>query len=199
MRYLRFVLIPAVLFLLPGIGQAGWFWQNPLPQGNTLQSVCFIGNNTGYTVGYNGRIFKTTDGGTSWGNLNRGETRDLYSIHFPVRDTGYAVGCLGAMVKTTNGGANWDTLRTVTGRDLYSVHFPVNAQTGYTVGGNYSGGGSTILKTTNGGASWASPIPYTSQPLFSVHFPVDAETGYAVGRYTIFKTTYDTEHEDSGK
>ena len=42
MRYLRFVLILAVLFLLPGIGQAGWFWQNPKPQGNSLSSVCFL-------------------------------------------------------------------------------------------------------------------------------------------------------------
>jgi photosystem II stability/assembly factor-like uncharacterized protein len=66
MRLFKFVLIPAVLFLLPGIGQAWWFWQNPKPTGNTLRSVCFIDSTTGYAVGDLGTLLKTTDGGLNW-------------------------------------------------------------------------------------------------------------------------------------
>ena len=29
LKTLRFALVPGVLFLLAGIGQAGWFWVNP--------------------------------------------------------------------------------------------------------------------------------------------------------------------------
>ena len=34
-----------------------WCWQNPLPQGNTFHSVCFIDQNHGWAVGDHGTIF----------------------------------------------------------------------------------------------------------------------------------------------
>jgi hypothetical protein len=105
MKYLRFALIPAVLFLLPGIARAGWFWQNPLPQGNPLQSVFFVDNNTGYTVGSAGTILKTTNGGANWASQSSGTTNTLFSVHFPLdAQTGYAVGEFGTILKTTDGG-----------------------------------------------------------------------------------------------
>ena len=42
--------------------QPGWFWQNPLPQGNTLRGVSFSDVNTGTAVGSAGTILRTTDG-----------------------------------------------------------------------------------------------------------------------------------------
>ena len=50
---------------------AQWFWQNPLPQGNPLTSICFTDANTGWAVGTGGTIMKTTDGGSNWENQNR--------------------------------------------------------------------------------------------------------------------------------
>jgi hypothetical protein len=35
---------------------AQWFWQNPLPQGNTLFSTFFVNSNTGWAVGEAGTI-----------------------------------------------------------------------------------------------------------------------------------------------
>ncbi|HEY5499613.1 MAG TPA: YCF48-related protein [Bacteroidales bacterium] len=46
--------------------QTGWFWQNPLPQGNSLYGVEFISSTEGWAVGANGTILKTSDGGASW-------------------------------------------------------------------------------------------------------------------------------------
>jgi len=45
---------------------AGWFWQNPRPQGNPLASVYFVDPDTGYAVGESGTILKTTNGGAAW-------------------------------------------------------------------------------------------------------------------------------------
>ena len=136
MRYLRFVLIAAVLFLLPGIGQAGWFWQNPLPQGNTLQSVCFIDNNTGYAVGWLGTIIKTTDGGSNWSILNSGTLNYLSAVQFPLdAQTGYAVGNKGSILKTTNNGATWVGQFSDSLHFFSSICFPVDAQTGYVISG----------------------------------------------------------------
>ena len=171
MKTLRFVIIPAVLFLLPGIGQAGWFWQNPLPQGNRLWSVYCLNDTTGFTVGSFGTILKTTDGGANWVSQASGSTVWLRSVHFPMDAlTGYTVGWYGTILKTTNGGANWVSQSSGTTNGLNSVHFPVDAQTGYAVG---SGG--VILKTTDGGTNWVSQTG-TSVWLTSVHFPVDAQT-----------------------
>ena len=46
--------------------QSGWFWQNPLPQGNTLWGVSFTDANTGTAVGGSGTILRTTNGGVAW-------------------------------------------------------------------------------------------------------------------------------------
>ncbi|MCK4548296.1 MAG: hypothetical protein KAW17_12745, partial [Candidatus Eisenbacteria sp.] len=45
--------------------QPVWFWQNPLPQGNSLSDVCFTDANTGTAVGAIGTILRTTDGGAT--------------------------------------------------------------------------------------------------------------------------------------
>jgi photosystem II stability/assembly factor-like uncharacterized protein len=46
--------------------QEGWFWQNPLPQGNNLSEIFIISHNSAIAVGELGTIIKTTDGGTDW-------------------------------------------------------------------------------------------------------------------------------------
>jgi hypothetical protein len=40
-----------------------WRWENPLPQGNQLESVFFTDPTTGYVVGQTGTILKTGNGG----------------------------------------------------------------------------------------------------------------------------------------
>jgi photosystem II stability/assembly factor-like uncharacterized protein len=82
-----------------------WTWQNPLPQGNCLNSVRFIDVNTGYAVGNNGTILKTTDAGTTWSTVSSGTTYNLNSVCFPTPDIGYIVGAesyFGIVMKTTD-------------------------------------------------------------------------------------------------
>lgn len=46
---------------------SGWIWQNPLPQGNHLNSVRFApGGRVGFSVGNDGTILWTKDGGFNW-------------------------------------------------------------------------------------------------------------------------------------
>ena len=60
------VLVFAFLLTISFQINAQWFWQNPLPQGNTLLDMSFVNQNLGWAVGYNGTILKTTDGGENW-------------------------------------------------------------------------------------------------------------------------------------
>ena len=69
-----------------------WRWQNPLPQGNLLESVFFTDSNTGYAVGNAGTILKTADGGVTWSIYSSGPINQLNSVFFTDANTGFAAG-----------------------------------------------------------------------------------------------------------
>ena len=141
------LLLILILLSFNTFSQTGWVWQNPLPQGNTLQSVCYINAPTGIAVGGSGTILRTTNSGSSWEVTTSGTTSDLYSVFFIDANTGAAAGVDGTILRTTNGGVNWSIQSTGTVVTLLSIHF-INANTGTAVGE-----GGTILRTTNNGAN----------------------------------------------
>ncbi|MEO8211325.1 MAG: YCF48-related protein, partial [bacterium] len=154
---------------------------------NNLNSIYFIDNNTGWTVGNDSTILKTTNGGINWANQTCGTSSYFYSVHFSNNNTGWIVGTNGSILKTENEGTNWIRQIIETDIRLYSVYF-TDTNTGWTVGYNSTFNG-TILKTVNGGTNWISQISGTSNLLFSVHF-IDNNTGWTVGMGgTILKTT----------
>jgi photosystem II stability/assembly factor-like uncharacterized protein len=162
-----------------------WNWQNPLPQGANLNGVCFTDANTGYAVGLDGVILKTTDAGISWTPQNSGTTNSLGSVYFTDSDTGYVVGFGPTMFKTTNGGSTWISMP-VSAPSLSDVFF-TDAYTGYAVGTN--GSSATILKTIDGGVTWTTQLTTPVTNFNSVYFCNDS-TGYVVGNGgRIFKTT----------
>lgn len=61
---------------------------------------------TGWAVGDNGTILKTTDGGNTWGLQTSGTTESLQSVHFINTQTGYIVGTNGVILKTVTGGGS---------------------------------------------------------------------------------------------
>src|SRR5689334_6126344 len=81
--------LPAKLSSRIGAGSSvgQWVWQNPLPQGNTLQDFSFVDTNNGFAVGARGTILRTTDGGTSWDILASGTDDDLYGVAFTDSNT----------------------------------------------------------------------------------------------------------------
>ena len=127
-----------------------WFWTNPLPQGNQLNSVRFINSTTGFAVGNNGTMLKTTNSGDSWEVLHVFEPKNLNSIFFLNSIVGYAVGDSGLIIKTTNGGNSWITQNSGLDTNLTDIFF-LNENLGYATG--FWG---LILKTTNGGTTWTN-------------------------------------------
>ena len=47
----NFLLLFTTFFALNNAHPQGWVWQNPLPQGNILNSVYFTDANNGYAAG----------------------------------------------------------------------------------------------------------------------------------------------------
>ncbi len=181
-RFCLFCLVLGFSSLFAFAQQPDWKWQNPLPTGNNLNDVYFVGTQTGWVVGDFGNILKTSNGGSDWSIQSSGFTNKLNSVYFVDTQTGWAVGANGIILKSSNGGQSWQAQNSGTANSLLSVNF-TDAQTGWAVGT-----GGTILKTSNGGSSWQSQSSGTFNQFNSVYFP-DAQTGYAVGfPGTILKT-----------
>ena len=83
--------------------QSGWFWQNPLPQGNTLSAAATPDPSTMVAVGYGGTILRTTDGGATW-TPQIATYWALYGVSFVDANTGTAVGVDGTILRTVTGG-----------------------------------------------------------------------------------------------
>jgi len=107
MKNIALLFTAFVLIQFTTLAQQGWFWQNPLPQNNTLRSVDFVNELTGWAVGDVKTILRTTDGGTTWKIQSSGTTEQLTGVSFTDTDNGTAVGLYGTILRTTNGGNTW--------------------------------------------------------------------------------------------
>lgn len=146
-----------------------------------FRSVFFTDSITGYTVGDNGVIHKTINGGLSWASQSSGVTNNLQSVVFTNATTGYIVGENGIILKTMNGGTNWATQTSGTPNTLYSVYF-TDINTGLAVGTN-----GVILKTIDAGATWTARKSNLSTNLISTHF-ANTSVGYVTSEGKIIKT-----------
>jgi len=139
-----------------------------------LRSICAINDMICWTVGNDGSIQKTVDGGMTWELQNSGISDVLYSTFFANEMAGWAVGQYGTILNTTNGGEEWSLQNSGTSNNLQSIFF-INEQTGWAVGRS-----GTILKTMNGVINWESQVSGTTSWLYSVHF-TNINNGWAVG------------------
>jgi photosystem II stability/assembly factor-like uncharacterized protein len=105
--------------------------------GDIYQDMKFIGS-TGYAVGYQGEVIKSTDRGITWytaraGNGVFSSPDHLLGVDFFDENNGYAVGESGLMVHTSNGGQDWQTVKAFTSERLRGVHM-FSATSGIVVG-----------------------------------------------------------------
>ncbi|MCX6157978.1 MAG: YCF48-related protein [Ignavibacteriae bacterium] len=185
MRKLILAIIIMTLNSSMSLSQYGWFWQYPRPVGSHLEDCFFTSENTGYAVGWDGTIIKTTNAGSEWMQLNSGSNRFLYSVFFTNQTTGFVISgdesfpTNNILLKTTNEGVSWEQKYSFTNTHLSCVYF-INESVGFIVGGRYWSGG-RIFKTTDSGNNWSqfSPDP-TTNFINSVFFTSDS-VGYVAG------------------
>jgi photosystem II stability/assembly factor-like uncharacterized protein len=179
MKYIPFAVL---LCSQLSFAQNGLFWENPLPQGNSLSSVSFSNPDTGTAVGLNGTMLLTNDGGGSWTSVSSGTTNSLFGVSWH-GNMGVAVGLNGTILSTADGGASWTSEFSGTANALFGVSFSGSNR------GTAVGLQGTILSTADGGASWTSVSSGTAYALYGVTF-ASVDNGTAVGLAgTILRTT----------
>jgi photosystem II stability/assembly factor-like uncharacterized protein len=166
-----------------------------------LRSVYFVNSLVGFSVGYDGAILRTLNGGSTWDTLTapgNAALRHLNSVFFSNPNVGYIAGGFPAndsiqtIIKTIDGGNTWSIQRDARGYWLRAIFF-VDSNTGFAVGDH-----ATVLKTTNGGTNWNAITlngNLSTRTLNSVYF-LNSDTGFIVGGnksndsiQTIIKTT----------
>lgn len=134
------------------VGQSGWNWGNPQPQGNTLRTVEFAGGR-GYAAGDFGTLLRTDDGGRNWVGIPTGITANLSRIRAVNQDT-VVIGSGCVLRRSDDGGTTFKRLR-YNGSEascpttIASLYFP-SPDIGYVVASDGS-----VVRTANGGSTFS--------------------------------------------
>jgi photosystem II stability/assembly factor-like uncharacterized protein len=183
--------LPASASATGSTGSGGWVWQNPLPQGNTLNAVDFVDTGHGWAVGDNGVILATEDGGNSWIQQTSWTTNRLEGVAFCDLNHGWVVGQAGLILETSDGGHTWLIQDSGISADLYAVAFS-DSRHGWAVGQAVedagAGASGTILATRDGGTTWTAQAAGVINWLQSVSC-ADDDHAWAVGPDGVLATT----------
>lgn len=92
-------------------------------QNAKLNAVFFINQTTGWSVGAEGKVFQTINGGKFWREQKSNVLKDLKSIFFKDTAEGWVVGNEGLLLHTTTAGNVWTTVDSVSRHNLEKVTF----------------------------------------------------------------------------
>ncbi len=176
-------LIAVLTLVISGISfpQQGWVWQNPLPQGNSLNAIQSINSTSGFACGRNGTILKTDSSGSGWELLNFPARANITSLDFITENDGWAAGIADStayVYNTSDGGNSWQSSMEKKAGQV-SLFF-LNENRGWI------SIDSTLFTVINSAAP--SSIKSFPQIIYSIFF-LNTNTGWlAAGNY-VYKTT----------
>jgi photosystem II stability/assembly factor-like uncharacterized protein len=113
-----------------------------------LFDTCFTSPNEGWVVGDLGRVYKTTDGGTTWQRQEASGRDPMLGISCLDGKQAWISSIAGRVFKTADGGTTWTLQQTPVKRNLFKIVF-VNPLRGTAVGDF-----GAIVHTEDGGATW---------------------------------------------
>ncbi|MEO0404199.1 MAG: YCF48-related protein, partial [Bacteroidota bacterium] len=103
----------------------GMSWNRPWTPGisSNLYDVEMVTLDTVFTSGVSGEIFRSTDEGESFQEMNTPTNEVLYGLEFVNSNLGFSCGFNGVILKTEDGGDNWEIKETGTISRLFDVEF----------------------------------------------------------------------------
>ena len=175
MKTLITTIVASGLIAFTGISQT-WSPQNTNTN-RDLESIFFVDSCTGWALGKNGTVIKTTSRGGSWFSQDIANQFDIKGSYFHDNMSGVAVGKQagvdGFIMRTSDGGFNW-IIDSMVVEKLEDVWF-VNTQMGWTCGRN-----GYVAYTADGGVTWTNQNTGSGEDLQGIHFETSL-IGWAVG------------------
>jgi photosystem II stability/assembly factor-like uncharacterized protein len=147
-------LLLAVIIVVAGSTHAqsvdGIRWIAPPVNGNALKKMVFVSPDTGWIVGTQGTILRSTDGGDHWEQVASGTRNDLNGIAFASDQSGWIVGDNGTLLVTVTGGEAWEQRDLQLEDKLNDVAF-LSENVGLIVGDF-----GVMLRTSDAGETWVT-------------------------------------------
>jgi len=150
---------------------------------DALIDIAVYNENVAWTVGENGLILYTDNGGRSWNAQVIDTKYKLNAVNFANDRIGWVVGDNGYLARTSSAGLKWISVTTNTINNLNGLD-SISQTLAWAVGDN-----GTILKTTNG-VTWIALTSGITNDLYDVKF-IDSNNGWAVGSDGIVIKTND--------
>jgi photosystem II stability/assembly factor-like uncharacterized protein len=138
-----------------------------------LNDIETLNQDTGFSVGDNGRIKWTKDKGINWTELNSGSNENLIGIKFFNANKGIIIGENSTVLITSDGGVNWNRKNLNSENELRTVSI-LNENTAFVTAAN-----GKIYNTSDAGNSWASLNTGTNETIAFVKF-ISSNSGVAV-------------------
>ncbi|MBH8569423.1 T9SS type A sorting domain-containing protein [Microvirga sp. STS02] len=156
-------------------------WQETATGVQVLSSF-FVSGKVGFMGTWGGKIYKTTNGGTTWTKLSEVTyiPSEITMLHFISPLVGFAHREHSDLLRTSDGGLTWTVVSNRL-EDINEMHF-LSSSVGFAVG-DYG----TIYSTATAGLSWTAIGPAATSGLIagnnwrSVYFTSPA-TGYVTGQ-----------------
>jgi photosystem II stability/assembly factor-like uncharacterized protein len=159
----------------PNTYATGKIWISSGPDG--VVSLAFNLQNTAivYAGRHCGGVFKSTDGGSTWGNsgltdhmitslaINPENPAIVYAGTSSGHCTGGVDFAYGAIFKSTDGGSSWVEAYSLQYRSVNSV--VLNPENPAIV---YAGTGNGVFRSTDGGSTWGRASVWDNQYIYSL-------------------------------
>ncbi len=137
----------------------GATWQQrDVPTRSGLNGVFFHDRSTGWAVGHDSVILRTTDGGTTWERVYWApdDEAPFFDVWFADKNYGIAIGAYGSFFETTDGGTTWDS-RWIS-EDDWHLHKIARATDGTMYIAAEAG---SVYRSDDGGENWTTLLtPY---------------------------------------
>lgn len=182
MKTIKLFVIVLLLGLTTRLSATTWSTLNTGTQ-NHYWGIKFLNETTGFAVGSNGKIIKTSNGGNTWVNIPSGTSAILFSIDFNNKGTGIIVGDSKIVLRSTNYGDSWYVINLGAGEKIRRVKF-VNDNLVFGVGDP-----GVVYKSSNGGINWTSTATVFTGGIKGLSF-MNENDGIVVGLSgSVFKTS----------
>lgn len=176
-------------------GNTGWYWSNPLPQGNTLTLADTIAGRA-YVGGEAGTLMRSDNGGATWTGIRSGlpaANSDLRTVRAVTPDTVVFASTCG-LRRTDDGGATvrrlpWGSDDVTCPATITSLSFP-NGSVGYLLLAN-----GDVVQTLDGGDAWrkqtaapGSPATGGGATVADIWFPTPTSGVLSIGNQIYYTT-----------